>query len=406
MILVSLRLENIRSYINETISFPQGSVLLSGDIGSGKSTILLAIEFALFGIMRAELSGSSLLRHGCSKGNVELKFKIDDQEYIIKRTLKKTKDSVGQESGFLISNEKKFEGTPIELKAKILQILGYPEDMITSGKSLIYRFTVYTAQEQMKQILFEDKETRLNTLRKAFGIDKYKTIRENSVLLIRELKRKNSEYLGRLGDFNEQSKALSEKRCLHNSLLESLVTLASEIEAIKEEVKSEKKKLESCEAGLQAYAETKKNIEVKEALWNSNEAQLKGIIKKIEEHDITKLEKRLLDYPHEIEVMPEKELQEELEELENRQAVTIRERSSTTERLRSIGLRIIQLKEAIERASKKSEEAILLKSRLTLEEEKLSSKKQYEEMIEDLIIKDKKAHALLERLEEKISQRE
>jgi exonuclease SbcC len=406
MILISLRLENIRSYINETINFPEGSVLLSGDIGSGKSTILLAIEFALFGIMRAELSGSSLLRHGCSKGNVELKFKIDGSEYIIKRTLKKTKDSVGQESGYLISNEKKFEGTPIELKAKILQILGYPEDMITSGRSLIYRFTVYTAQEQMKQILFEDKETRLNTLRKAFGIDKYKTIRENSVLLIRELKRRNSEYLGRLGNFDEQSKLLSEKRCLHNSLLESLMALTSEIEAIKEEVKAEKKKLESCEANLLAYAETKKNIEVKEALADSNETQLKNLVKKIEELDTARLEKRLSEYPHEIEVMPETELQEELEELEKRQAVTIRERSSTTERLRSIDSRIIQLKEAIEKASKKSEEAILLKSRITLEEEKLASKKQYEDMVEEMTAKDKKVHALLERLEEKILQRE
>ena len=49
MILKSLRLENIRSYLQQTIVFPQGRVLLAGDIGSGKSTILHAIEFAFFG---------------------------------------------------------------------------------------------------------------------------------------------------------------------------------------------------------------------------------------------------------------------------------------------------------------------------------------------------------------------
>ena len=52
MIIHSIKLHNIRSYLEEKIEFPKGSTLLSGDIGSGKSTILLAIEFALFGLKR------------------------------------------------------------------------------------------------------------------------------------------------------------------------------------------------------------------------------------------------------------------------------------------------------------------------------------------------------------------
>ena len=70
MLIRSVRLENIRSYTNETVEFPEGSTLLSGDIGSGKSTILLAIEFALFGLKKG--SGNSLLRHGKKEGSVEL----------------------------------------------------------------------------------------------------------------------------------------------------------------------------------------------------------------------------------------------------------------------------------------------------------------------------------------------
>ena len=45
-----IKLENIRSYQNEEVTFPSGSTLLSGDIGSGKTSILLGIEFALFGL--------------------------------------------------------------------------------------------------------------------------------------------------------------------------------------------------------------------------------------------------------------------------------------------------------------------------------------------------------------------
>ena len=49
MFFESIKLENIRSYTNEEIKFSNGALLLAGDIGSGKSTVLLAIEFALFG---------------------------------------------------------------------------------------------------------------------------------------------------------------------------------------------------------------------------------------------------------------------------------------------------------------------------------------------------------------------
>ncbi len=37
----------IRSYVDETIEFTDSSILLTGDIGCGKSTVLLAAEFAL-----------------------------------------------------------------------------------------------------------------------------------------------------------------------------------------------------------------------------------------------------------------------------------------------------------------------------------------------------------------------
>src|SRR5665647_1320838 len=68
MILRSLKLENIRSYKTTMIAFPKGISLFEGDIGSGKSTILMAIEFALFGL--GSQKGGSLLKTNESKGSV------------------------------------------------------------------------------------------------------------------------------------------------------------------------------------------------------------------------------------------------------------------------------------------------------------------------------------------------
>src|SRR3989344_159881 len=124
MILKSIRLENIRSYVSENIQFPAGSLTLSGDIGAGKSTILHAIEFALFGI-RSDLKGEGLLRHGKDDGSVELNFSIGAKDIKIKRILKRKNKSVQQEAGHIILNGAKQDLTAVELKTRVLDMLGY-----------------------------------------------------------------------------------------------------------------------------------------------------------------------------------------------------------------------------------------------------------------------------------------
>lgn len=71
-----LRIKNIRSYKNEEIIFPEGSLLLAGNIGSGKSSILLAIEYALFGLQPGQ-RGSALLRNNAPSGEVALEMEVN-----------------------------------------------------------------------------------------------------------------------------------------------------------------------------------------------------------------------------------------------------------------------------------------------------------------------------------------
>src|SRR3989344_5001049 len=142
MKLNKIKLQNIRSYLSEEIEFPEGSVLLSGDIGSGKSTILLAIDFALFGLRKGSLSGGSLLRNGKNVGGVELYFEIDGKSVVVKRNLKRRNDSIVQDAGYIILNGVKKEGTALEIKDSVLNLLNYPRELLTKSKSLVYRYTV------------------------------------------------------------------------------------------------------------------------------------------------------------------------------------------------------------------------------------------------------------------------
>ena len=244
-----IKLENIRSYKNQEIEFPEGSTLLSGDIGSGKTSVLLAIEFALFGLQPGQ-RGSSLLRNGEIKGGVSIEFEIDNKKILIERTLKRAK-SISQDYCAITINDEKKEISVTELKNKVLELLNYPKEF-SRKQNLLYRFTAYTPQEEMKQIILQDSETRTNTLRHVFGIDKYKKILENVSIL-------NSK--------------LREEKKLKQGITLNLEQDKLSIFSKEEKLKSNKDNLISIEKELSLETENRKKIQ--------NEKQ--EILKKIEE---------------------------------------------------------------------------------------------------------------------------
>ena len=230
MFLKSIRLQNIRSYLDEEMDFPLGSSLLSGDVGSGKSTILLAMDFGLFGLRKGELEGGDLLRHGKDRGSVTIIFEIGGIEVEITRTLKRSKDSVVQESGNIVIDGKAQELMPVELKSKILELFGYSQEILRKNRP-IFRYTVYTPQEKMKDILF-DADVRLATLRKIFSTDKYGIIKANSKILVGELRSMKRENEAISHDLEKKLAEKDEKETERERLLLLLDKHIIELSAI------------------------------------------------------------------------------------------------------------------------------------------------------------------------------
>ena len=179
MIIKKIEITNIRSYKDKTtIELPVGRILFQGDIGSGKSTILSAIEFALFGL--GDIDANHLLRIGESKGSVLLEFESSGKTYNVFRSLLKRGNKIFQEEGFLYENGVKNSYSVGELKSKILDIIGINERTQTKTTSTIYRFAIYTPQEMMKNVLTSNNEKRVEILRRAFGIEEYSTAKKNA----------------------------------------------------------------------------------------------------------------------------------------------------------------------------------------------------------------------------------
>ncbi len=236
MIIKKIKIQNIRSYKEAEIIFPEGSTLLSGDIGSGKTSILLAVEFALFGLQPGQ-KGNSIMRSNETESFVSLELEIDEQIVIIERGLKKSGKSINQTDVSITVGEERFEGSVTEVKNKILTLLNYPAEFAKKTNDL-YRFTVYTPQEEMKQIVLESDEARLNTLRHIFGIDKYKRIEENITLLTSKIRQEIRIKEAEMGNIEQKNIQLKEKKeaiIINQSKIKDVDKEKEEIKKIKTE---------------------------------------------------------------------------------------------------------------------------------------------------------------------------
>ncbi len=288
MKLTRLQLKNIRSYSSQEIHFPEGSVLLSGDVGAGKTTILLALEFAFFGLQPGQ-RGSSLLANGQDEGEVVLEFDVDENHVVIERMIKRNAKNINQEYAALTVNGVKEELSVTELKTRVLGLLQYPQEFIKKT-NLLYRYTVYSPQEEMKSIMLDDPESRLDILRHIFGIDKYRIIQENATIVSSRLKEEYKSLSAELKAIDELKTRVSEVRAAIENLEETIdkrEKTTKEKQVIRARVEEELKSM-----GEQIIQ--KKNIEIESEKTNvlltnkiqylaDREREIRDIEKKVKE---------------------------------------------------------------------------------------------------------------------------
>jgi len=228
VLLRSLSMKNIRSYNDgeEThIDIPDGVVLFEGDIGSGKSTILYALEFALFGF--SDMKGAYLLSEGRKEGKVSLTFESGGRVYKVERGLKTRGDEVAQGECHITSEGERERLSPSDLKERIISILGFNEPTHPRAESLVYRYAVFTPQEQMKEILTRNEDERLHVIRRVLGAQSYQIAAENSEIVVRKIKEI------RYG-LKKASEDLQEKKSEIEERYKKIAELESEIPRLRE----------------------------------------------------------------------------------------------------------------------------------------------------------------------------
>ena len=319
-------LNNIRSYENQELNFPEGSILFSGDIGSGKTSVLLGIEFALFGLQPGQ-RGSALLRNGKDSGSVLMEFEIDGKIIEVERSLKKGKRISQGSCSISINGDKKIISV-MELKSIILDLLNYPKEF-SKKQNLLYKFTVYTPQEEMKQIILQDSETRTNTLRHIFGIDKYKRIIENTSLLslkIREKIRINEAVISNIE--NEQANLLSKENELETKQ-SNLVSIERDFFLKTEERKKSQEEKDKISEKIEKKIKIQQEIEKTKIMISNKKESLSNNLKTIQRLKAQIIESQDIKYD---------EL--EMQKLENDILSKKKEKNNLNENLMNVSLEI------------------------------------------------------------------
>ncbi len=166
LVIDSIIIEGLRGFNNaQTIKLDGSHALISGRMGTGKSSTLCAIEWALFGDIahikcsesrtQAEFVNANKIDQ---KARVILKLKGDDGEYLIQRE----KHAKKRESDLTFSTpQEEFEGD--DAANQIYSIFGTFED---------FHRAVFLHQEAVRAILMENPEERDSALDRLFGLER------------------------------------------------------------------------------------------------------------------------------------------------------------------------------------------------------------------------------------------
>lgn len=210
----------------------EGLYLITGDTGSGKTTIFDAITFALYGAPSGEFRRNEMMRSRNAAGDepteVELVFECMGKRYAVMRSLAFQRDkkrgtgTTYEPARSLLTfpdNRKPLERDG-EVTAKITEILGINESQ--------FKQIIMLAQGDFRKMLFAKSTERQEIFRKLLDTDIYKQfqlkIKEKADNSIKELENAKADIIRviELSDCGESSQLIEAKESIVGGSLPDL----------------------------------------------------------------------------------------------------------------------------------------------------------------------------------------
>ncbi|MGA2161111.1 MAG: SMC family ATPase [Methanoregula sp.] len=359
MIIDRLILKNFKRFRDERIEFADGITGILGNNGTGKSSLVTAIFFALYGVQATGIAPEYIVSASASpkdKCEVRLDFSVGGEKYAVVRTFKKGK-TVQHDADFYKDGKLRASGVS-QVEAEVRRTLGMgPVD---------FRNTIYAAQKDLLTLLENTPGKRKEWFLRALGID-YLSVESQKIL-----KERADTAEGDLRLLEGELKGLRERQDpAELARLESETgSLNNEIKALEGLRVSHAAKKAGAEAALRGFAERKidhaRRTEKKHALASEQAGLLRqrdGLVKRLadlsaQEQEYRTLEGQVAGYPAKKQHLESLRVQKtEFDRLNGEQQFLERERAD-------LAARVNRQKEQCARLDKDTEKAASLRAEI------------------------------------------
>ncbi|MCD6367499.1 MAG: AAA family ATPase, partial [Candidatus Aenigmarchaeota archaeon] len=334
--ITKVKIKGWRSHKDSEFVFSRGTNVLIGVMGAGKSSILDAISFALFGtfpsLQSRKVSLDDIIMNRPKKEDtmeVSVSFTMNSDEYTVKRIVGRGKGTIKAE---IRKNGKLLETGTTRTTEEVERILKMNYDLFSRA--------IYSEQNGLDYFLRLAKGQRMKKIDDLLQIDRFESARTSTTTMINRIKNTISDKekiideMERKEDFERIPKIKKEIE----GLKEEKEKLASEMKKIDEErtkVENELKDLNELTRELESL-ERKRNMVVGEIKTLEDYLKEGLSMKKIEDvkNEIEENSKKIEEYQDKL-----KSLKEELErtsEEKQKINVLIEDLVSKIEKLKSV----------------------------------------------------------------------
>ncbi len=230
-LITKLRMKNWKSHLDSELEFSMGTNGLVGIVGSGKTSILDAISFGLFGtfpklqLRKVKLEDLIMKKpRNMDSAEVEVFFTMDGNSYCVKRKIEKNKGTsyseITENGNVLDSSGTKNVTAIVEKKLKVNYEL--------------FSKAIYSEQNSVDYFLQLGKGQRMNKIDELLMIDRFERSRANSVKLTNKLAERKLAKQGALDQLNIEGieRSLEELKQSISGLKDEKAKLRNEFETI------------------------------------------------------------------------------------------------------------------------------------------------------------------------------
>ncbi len=236
-----IELINWKTHKDTSLDFARGTNILIGQMGSGKSTVMDAISFALFGkypaIQHRHVAVNDIIMNKPQQeknAEVKLDFSFEGDKYRVRRSL----ELDGTSKATIEKNSSYLQSQPQRVNEEIESVLKIDYDLFSKA--------IYAEQNRLTSFLDFTPKERKQYIDGLLGLDKFANAQDNITSLVNRIRADADENEKTVGNFN-----IKELEKEYAELSKELDSVAEENAKLEKDLNEEVKRKSEIEKELQ-----------------------------------------------------------------------------------------------------------------------------------------------------------